>query len=59
MRFIKTEIPSFQVQQYWGEYKYTMCVKEGAYFAQSLWGLFTEVFTHRCWHLFKHGRWTD
>ena len=41
------------------EYKYTLLVDEGAYFAQSLWGLFTEVFTHRCWHLFKHGRWTD
>ena len=41
------------------EYKYTLLVGEGAYFAQSLWGLFTEVFTHRCWHLWKHGRWMD
>ena len=41
------------------EYKYTLLVDEGAYFAQSLWGLFTEVFKHRLHHLIKHGRWTD
>ena len=41
------------------EYKYTLLVGEGAYFAQSLWGLFTEVFKHRLHHLIKHGRWMD
>ena len=41
------------------EYKYTLLVGEGAYFSQSLLGLFVEVFTHRCSHLFKHGRWMD
>ena len=41
------------------EYKYTLLVAEGSYFAQSLWGLFTEVFTHRLSHLWKHRRWMD
>ena len=41
------------------EYKYTVLVGEGSYFAQSLWGLFIEVITHRWFH-FKRGEgWTD
>ena len=41
------------------EYKYTLLVGEGAYFAQSLWGLFTEVITHRWFHFTEGEGWTD
>ena len=41
------------------EYKYTLLVGEGAYFAQSIWSLMWEVFTHRCSHLIRDGRWVD
>ena len=41
------------------EYKYTLLVGEGAYFAQSIWSLMWEVFKHRLHHLIKHRRWID
>ena len=34
-------------------------VPAGSYEANSIMGLVWEVFKHRCWHLFKHGRWID
>jgi len=40
-------------------YKATYDVPSGKYESDSLVGLIWEVFTHRCWHLFKHGRWID
>ena len=41
------------------EYKITYTVSNGVYYANSIWGLMWEVYTHRLWHLFKHGRWMD
>ena len=41
------------------EYKYNLLIGDGVYYAQSVWGLFTEVFTHRLHHLIEHGRWMD
>ena len=41
------------------EYKYTLLVAEGSYFAQSLWGLFVEVITHRWFHLKRGEGWVD
>jgi len=37
--------------------KYT--VSSGVYHANSIFGLVWEVYTHRLWHLFKHGKWVD
>jgi hypothetical protein len=34
-------------------------VPEGIYESDTLIGLVWEVFKHRCWHLLKHGRWSD
>jgi len=39
--------------------KYTLLVSAGSYTSNSLIGLMWEVFTHRCSHLLKHGRWVD
>ncbi len=41
------------------EYKYTLLVGDGAYFAQSLWGLIIEVITHRWFHFTRGEGWTD
>jgi hypothetical protein len=41
------------------EYKYTLLVGGGAYFAQSLWGLFIEVMTHRWFHWKRGDGWMD
>ena len=41
------------------EYKYTLLVDEGAYFADSLWGLFVEIMKHRVWHWKRGHGWTD
>ena len=41
------------------EYKYTLLVGEGSYFAQSLWGLFTEVIKHRFDHFVQGEGWID
>ena len=38
---------------------YTLKVPAGTYSSNSLIILLLEVFTHRCWHLFKHKRWMD
>ena len=40
------------------KYKYILLLENGdSYFANSLWGLFTEIIKHRCFHLYKQGRW--
>jgi len=31
----------------------------GVYESDTLFGLLWEMFTHRLWHLRKHGRWMD
>ena len=41
------------------EYKITYNVPNGTYYANSVWGLVWEVYSHRLKHLFKHGRWMD
>ena len=41
------------------QYKITYTVSNGVYYANSIWGLMWEVYTHRLWHLFRHGRWMD
>ncbi len=41
------------------QYKITYTVSNGVYYANSIWGLMWEVYTHRLWHLIKHGRWMD
>ena len=41
------------------KFKFSYKVPAGTYYANSIWGLMWEVFTHRLWHLFKHGRWMD
>ena len=38
---------------------YELKVPNGTYSSDNIFGLLWEVFTHRCWHLFKHGRWID
>ena len=38
-------------------YKYE--VDAGLYEASSMPHLIWSVLSHRCWHLFKHGRWMD
>ena len=40
-------------------YKIRYDVPAGTYESNSLMGLVWEVLKHRCWHLFKHGRWMD
>ena len=39
------------------EFKYTC--DAGYYTSQSFIGLLWSIFTHRLWHLFKHGKWMD
>ena len=34
-------------------------VSNGTYYANSVWGLIWEVYSHRLQHLIKHGRWMD
>ena len=34
-------------------------VPEGEYTANTFIGLTWEIFKHRLWHLYKHGRWMD
>ena len=41
------------------EWKYILLVDGGSYFANSLWGLLTEVFEHRLWHWRKGHGWKD
>ena len=41
------------------KYKIKYDVSNGTYYANSIWGLMWEVYTHRLWHLFRHGRWMD
>ena len=41
------------------EYKITYNVPNGTYYANSVWGLVWEVYTHRLKHFFTHGRWMD
>jgi len=41
------------------KYRITYKVNNGVYYANSIFGLVWEVFTHRLWHLFTHGRWVD
>ena len=41
------------------DYKYTLLVGEGAYFAQSIWGLIMEVLNHRFWHWKRGDGWMD
>ena len=41
------------------EYKYTLLVGGGAYFADSLIGLFWEMPTHRFQHLMRGDGWMD
>lgn len=41
------------------EHIYSMVCAEGKYEANSWLGLGWAVFTHRLWHLWKHGRWAD
>ena len=41
------------------KYKFTYTVPNGTYYANSIWGLLWEVYTHRLRHLFTHGRWMD
>jgi hypothetical protein len=41
------------------QYKITYTVSNGVYYANSIWGLVWEVYSHRFWHLFRHGRWMD
>ena len=41
------------------KWKYTLLVSDGAYFSQSLWGLFTEVLTHRLHHWKRGDGWRD
>ena len=31
----------------------------GTYESESFIGLLWEIFKHRCWHLWKHGKWID
>jgi hypothetical protein len=38
---------------------YVMCCPDGQYVAHSWIRLGWEIFKHRCWHLFKHGKWMD
>ena len=40
-------------------YKIVYNVQNGTYYANSIWGLVWEVYSHRLWHLFRHGRWMD
>ena len=39
------------------EFKY-MC-DAGYYISDSFVGLMWEIFKHRCWHLWNHGKWID
>ena len=41
------------------QYKITYTVSNGTYYANSIWGLIWEVYSHRLWHLIKHRRWMD
>ena len=42
------------------KYNYVLILKSGdAYFANSLWGLFTEIFTHRLHHWKRGDGWKD
>ena len=34
-------------------------VSAGEYTSDSFIGLLWEIFKHRCWHLWKHGKWID
>ena len=38
-------------------YRYTC--EAGHYESDTLFGLILEIFKHRLWHLFKHGKWID
>ena len=40
-------------------YKIKYTVSNGTYYANSIWGLIWEVYSHRFSHLIKHGRWMD
>ena len=41
------------------KWKYILIVGAGSYFAHSLWGLFSEVMTHRFKHWIKGEGWYD
>ena len=41
------------------QFKYTLLVGEGAYFANSIFGLMWEILTHRFEHLWRDGKWMD
>lgn len=40
-------------------YKFELKTKAGSYYAQSFWGIITEVLKHRFYHLTHHGKWMD
>lgn len=41
------------------KYKYKLIVNEGNYTSNSIILLLWEIFKHRCYHLYKHGKWVD
>ena len=41
------------------KWKYILLINEGSYFADTLWGLFTELIKHRVWHLKRGDGWRD
>ena len=41
------------------KYKYTLLVNEGAYFANTIYGLISEVLSHRFHHWKRVEGWTD
>ena len=38
---------------------YELKVPAGTYTTDNIFRLMWEVFSHRCWHLWKHKRWMD
>ena len=40
-------------------FKYKLVTQAGEYYANSLWSLFSEIISHRLWHLRKQGKWMD
>ena len=41
------------------DYKYTLLVEGGTYYANSLLGLFWDILKHRFQHLWGDGKWMD
>ena len=38
---------------------YELKVPIGTYYSDNIFSLMWEVFTHRCWHLWRHKKWMD